>query len=114
MKNTLRVVSVLLVVSMLAVMLVSCGGKLSGTWMSGNENMGTKLEFKGDVVKVSVYVLGVTKAEPSELHYKVEDGKYLTWAIDGDEEDAVSVSFVEGKDDNGKYIEIGGVKYYKQ
>ncbi len=116
MKNTLRLVSVLLVVCMLTVMLASCGGKLSGTWMKGDEQNGVKLEFKGDVVKTTTYltIFGATTSSSSESHYKVEDGKFITWEIDGSEDDSLSVSFLEGKDDNGKYIEIAGVKYYKQ
>lgn len=116
MKKALRIISVLLVVSILTAMLVSCGGKLSGTWMKGDEQTGVKLEFKGDVVKTTTYMtaFGITSSSSSESHYKVEDGKFITWDIDGSEDDSLSVSFLEGKDDNGKYIEIAGIKYYKQ
>jgi hypothetical protein len=34
--------------------------------------------------------------------------------MDKTEDDALSFSFNEGKDDNGAYIEIGGIKYYRQ
>jgi hypothetical protein len=61
-----------------------------------------------------VTIFGATTSTTSENHYKVEDGKFITWDLDGSEDDSLSVSFVQGKDDNGKYIEISGTKYYKQ
>ncbi len=116
MKNIIKIASLVLIISMMAVLLVSCGDTLSGTYVNETSLLGivtkTTMEFDGHTVKTTTEVAGVGTSVSSQ--YKVEDGKFYTWATDGNEEEATYVSFNSGKDDGGKYIEIGGVKLYKK
>ena len=61
MKNFVRVMSVMLVVAMLAVTLVACGGVPSGTYVNGDTSLTktyTQYEFKGSKVVFTSYVGG--------------------------------------------------------
>ena len=126
MKKLLSIVlAALLLVSSLA-MLASCGGP-SGKYGSDNYT----LKFSGS--KVTVTWKGLTKSY--EMTGKFEMGKddngnkTITFTMDEVESDSIlgdaaygtakaifdgTKSYNEGKDDaNGKYVEIGGVKYFE-
>lgn len=126
MKKSIRIIALAMVAVMLCAVLASCGGP-SGTYGSDDYS----LTFKGS--KLVVSYKGLT--EQKELTGKFEMGKddegnkTITFTMDetegggflGDLGNAAvkalfegTKSFNSGKDDNGAYIEISGVKYYKQ
>ncbi len=116
MKNALRIVALALLVSMLAITLVSCS-TISGTYESA-EVLGVKtiLEFNGKKLTTTV-TNPVTKDVVTEGWYKIEDDKIYTWSNEedyGDMDKAISADFGKGSDDDGKYITIGALKYYKK
>ena len=78
MKAFVRVMSVALIVSMLAVMLVSCGGVPSGKYVAGDTTVTksyTQYEFSGSKVTFTTYALGnKVDALSYEGKYKVKDG----------------------------------------
>ena len=110
--------------------LASCGNTLSGTY-AGEVNVlvakyKVTYEFKGNDVTVTSKLsssLGSIESNPIEGTYVIgedEDGKKtITFDYSGDEEakgaaeEGVAVSLNQGEDDNGKYIEIAGVKLYE-
>ena len=117
---------VLLVSSMFV--LASCN-TISGTY-GGEVNLllakyKITYEFKGNDVTVTsqlVSSLGSLTPTPVEATYEIgedEDGNQtITFNYSGDEaegaaDDGVAYSFNQGKDNNGRYIEIGGAKYYE-
>ena len=126
MKKSIRIIALAMVAIMLCTVLVSCGGP-SGTYGSDDYS----LTFKGS--KLIVSYKGLT--EQKELTGKFEMGKdeggnkTITFTMDeveggglfGDIGNAAvkalfdgTKSFNSGKDDNGAYIEISGIKYYKK
>ena len=111
MKKTLSIISLVLVTAIMTVMLVSCGG-LSGKYVAkagiGGLSAEASYEFSGDTYTYKGLMT------TTEGKYAVEDDKIFFWdAEDGSKEDSVGVPFNKGSDDNGSYIEIAGVKYYK-
>ena len=117
MKQTIKLVSLLLAIAMLATLFISCAA-MTRTYAKGDKENGIWLELdlaKG-TVKTTTYVtvFGVTSSTNTEQYYKIADGKYYVWDMDKTEDDALSFSFNEGKDNDGTYIEIGGIKYYRQ
>lgn len=117
MKKVVKILSIVLVASILATLLISCAA-MTRTYAKGDKENGVWLEMdlqKG-IVKTTTYVtvFGVTSSTSTEQYYKIADGKYYAWDMDKTEDDALSFSFNEGEDDNGAYIEIGGIKYYRQ
>ena len=127
---SLALVCVLLVCSAFA--LASCmGNKLSGTYVKETSAFGATLKvsytFKGDSVEISSVVssaIGTLNPTTVTGTYEIketDDGKKtITFNFgdeetpDGAEESGVALSFNEGRDDNGSYIEIGGTKYTKE
>ncbi len=126
MKKSIRIIALAMVAIMLCTVLASCGGP-SGTYGSDDYS----LTFKGS--KVIVSYKGLT--EQKELTGKFEMGKddngnnTITFTMDetegggflGDIGNATvkalfdgTKSYDSGKDDNGAYIEISGIKYYKK
>ncbi len=107
-------VCVLLVGTLFA--LASCG--LSGTY----EGKLYDLEFSGD--QVTFVISDNVKFDASYEITKEDDQEYITftWAEDADVPEileglAGKLKFNEGKDDDGKYIEIGTIiksKFYKK
>ena len=117
MKKTISAVLVAILLVSSIFVLASCGG-LSGTYKSGT----TSLEFSGDKVTIK-FDLGVV-ATTSTANYKLgEDdngNRTITFTYDeGQKENSVlkngiALPFNEGSDDNGKYIQITVLKFYKQ
>ena len=109
-KTFVRITSMTVVVVLLAVALVSCGG-LSGKYESASLlNSSIAFTFKGSKVTLDITVLGTVSSV--EGTYKI-DGDKITLTYDSDNEEADkyegSFSFEKGED----YIKIGGVKYTK-
>ena len=120
MKNLIRIASLVLVVAMVAVLFTSCGNTLKGTYKS-EEVFGSYVEYSfetdGSVtVKGSAFGLGAEIEGTYELG-KNEEGESIITFTFGEEgtKYAGEHSFLKGKDSNkGDYIEIDGVKYFKQ
>lgn len=109
--------------------LASCNtisGTYAGTLDVGIASYTVTYEFKGNDVtvssKLSTVIGDLTPASVSgtyELGEDEEGNKTITFDysseddVDGAEEEGVAVSFNQGSDDDGKYIEIAGVKYYE-
>ena len=115
MKISLRIVSFVVVTVVICMLLASCG-TLSGTYEhDGYFGIGaTKLEFKGDKMKVN---LGGVEAE---AQYSVEGDK-ITIEFKDENEDAAELSdifmLLNGEHDFEKgddYIKIGDVKYKRK
>ncbi len=125
MKKFTKVIAITLVLATLVCVFASCGGP-SGTYGSDNYS----LKFSGS--KVTVSWKGLTKSY--EMTGKFEMGKddngnkTITFTMDEVETDSLlgdaayatakalfdgTKSYNAGKDDKGKYIEIGGAKYYE-
>ena len=112
MKKTIRLLSLSLVAVMMALALTACLGGLSGKYVAkagiGGLSAETSYEFSGDsYTHNSIFTTETGK-------YAVEDNKIYFWGADETREDAQGTSFNKGSDNNGSYIEIGGVKYYKE
>ena len=126
MKTMLKVVSLTLVAVFMLAMLASCGGP------SGKYGTDTyTLDFSGS--KVTVTVKGLLKTYEMTGKFEMgkdDDGnKTITFTMDEVESNSIlsdigytaakaifdgTKSYNEGKDDaNGKYIEIGGVKFFE-
>ena len=122
-KTTLRIISVSLVALMICFAFVSCD-KPSGTYESSKYT----LVFDGDNVTISwkagnaTYELGGTY-----VIEETDEGKTIefTWEESTDLQSGIQtsgvkmvfsgkMSYVQGSDDNGKYIEIGAFKFYKK
>lgn len=123
-KTAIKVISISLVALMMCVMLVSCFNKPSGTYTKDNISLtfsGEKVELsygKDDGKKTTVEgtfemgededgnpIINIDLPEPSSL-LDVEYG-IIRAALVGEK------SYNKGNDNNGDYIEIGKVKYYK-
>ncbi len=106
MKKILSAILVCVMLLSCVLVLASCGKKLSGTYT--DETGIVSYTFKGK--KVEVEAFGATQ----EATYKI-DGDTITFTVEiGGQEVEEESSFEQGKDDNGKYIEIDGVKLYKK
>jgi len=120
-KTTIKILAIALVAVMMCAVLVSCGGpsgKYTGTVYT--------LEFKGSDVTVSWKGVldSYTMTGTFEMGEDDEGKKTIsfTWPEGGSYiEDAAyavpkgifakNVSYNEGSDDNGKYIEIAGARF---
>ncbi|MBE6595764.1 MAG: hypothetical protein E7644_08200 [Ruminococcaceae bacterium] len=116
MKNVVRVMSVMLVVAMLAVTLVACGGVPSGTYVNGDTsltNTYTQYEFKGSKVTFTSYALGKkVEAASFEGKYKVDgDEITFTWEDSEGKEQSNTVTYAENEDGS---LEIGPITYKKK
>ena len=123
-----KIISAVLVCMLLACMLfslASCGKTLSGEFKNSKKVGGLTIDvatynFSGN--EFALNVIGIFEIEGTYSIEKNDDGEWeITFAIPEGEENADKAedytgtfSFNEGSDDDGKYIEIGGVKYYKQ
>ena len=116
MKKTVRILSVALVVVMLAALLVSCGP--SGTY--GTDSYSIK--FSGSKVTITANVLGLSATASGTFKMGKDENGNKTISFDFSNEESSSLmslfngtcSYNAGKDNNGSYIEISGVKYYKK
>ncbi|MBE6685205.1 MAG: DUF945 domain-containing protein [Ruminococcaceae bacterium] len=125
-KSIVRILALSLVAVMMCLALVSCGGP-SGEYGSDDYT----LKFSGS--KITVSWKGLTQSY--ELTGKFEMGKdddgnkTITFTMDEVKGDSFlgdaayagtkalfdgTKSYNSGKDDNGNYIEIGGLRYYKK
>lgn len=108
-KTIIRISAFTLVLTFLAIALVSCGG-LSGKYESSIIGTGAAFTFKGSKVTLDIMVLGSISS--IEGKYKI-DGDKITLAYEGDDKEADryegTFTFERGDD----YIKIGGVKYTK-
>lgn len=117
MKKTIRILSLVLVVVMLAATLVACGGP-SGTYGTDGYNM----KFSGSKVTITASAFGLSATASGTFKMgKDEDGnKTITFDFSNDANSSImsifngTSSYNAGKDNNGSYIEISGVKYYKK
>ncbi|MBQ7173645.1 MAG: hypothetical protein IJR88_05980 [Clostridia bacterium] len=118
MKKTARVLSLVLVVVLLGAVLAACSGRPSGTYGSNDYN----LTFSGSKVTFTVKMLGLTTSVSGTYTMgKDENGKKtITFDFSKDENASIlslfngTQSYNQGSDDNGSFIEIGGVRYYKK
>lgn len=126
MKRTIKVLALMLAVVMACAVLVSCGGP-SGEYGSDDYS----LTFKGS--KLTVSYKGLTEQKQLTGTFEMgkdDDGnKTITFTMDETEGGGIlgdignatvkalfdgTKSYNSGSDDNGKYIEIGGARYYKK
>ena len=109
MKNTVRVIAVVLLICMLGLTLVSCGKKLSGTYSAEVIGSGAEYEFSGSKVTITIKALGAEIAS-AEGKYSIDDNK-ITFEFESEDDDVKkyggTFDFEEGDD----YIKIGIVKY---
>lgn len=118
MKNLIRIASLVLVVAMVAVLLTSCGNTLKGTYKAG-DTLSAEYTFETDgsvVVKRTMGPISYTYEGTYELGENEEGESIITFTFGEDGSEYAGVhSFLKGKDSNkGDYIEIDGVKYFKQ
>lgn len=116
MKNFVRVMSVMLVVAMLAVTLVACGGVPSGTYVNGDTEYTktyTQYTFKGSKVTFTSYAFGnKVEAASYEGKYKVDgDEITFTWEDSEGKEQSNTVTYAENEDGS---LKIGMLTYEKQ
>ena len=110
--------------------LSSCGNTIYGTYAGEVDVLVAKYKvtyvFEGNNVTVTSKLsvaLGSVESNPVEGTYAIgedEDGnRTITFDYSGHEEakgaaeEGIALSFNQGKDDNGKYIEIAGVRLYE-
>lgn len=118
MKKTARILSLVLTVVLLGALLASCSGKPSGKYGTSSYTM----EFSGSKVTITTSLLGATVSATGRFEMgKDENGKKtITFDFSNDGNSSIlslfngTQSYNQGKDDNGSYIEVGGVKYYKK
>ena len=103
MKKILSAILVCVMLLSCVLVLASCGKKLSGTYT--DETGLYSVTFSGKNLEVSVFGMS------QEGTYKI-NGDTITIEYEG--EDPVDCEFAQGKDDNGKYIEIDDMKLYKE
>lgn len=103
MKNTIKVIALIMTAAILCLALASCGKTLSGTYESALKT--TELEFKGNKVEIKFGAFGVW-SDPVEGTYSIDDDK-ITFEFESDDKDTKAYngtfSFEEGED----YIKIG-------
>ncbi len=106
-KISLRITALTLVMLILSISLVSCGG-LSGKYEASILGTGTAYTFKGSKVTVDFMVLGMSKSV--EGKYKIKGDK-ITFTFDDEEGEKYAGEFNFEKGD--EYIKIGIVEYKK-
>lgn len=89
MKNTVKIIALLLLVCMLGATLVACGTKLDGTYSTGTVVAGVDLTFDGDKVTIAIKAAGIQLASTEG-----------TYSIDGDK---ITFEFESEKDEVKKY-----------
>ena len=104
MKKTARVLSLVLVVVLLGAVLAACSGRPSGTYGSNDYN----LTFSGSKVTFTVKMLGLTTSVSGTYTMGKDENASILSLFNGTQ------SYNQGSDDNGSFIEIGGVRYYKK
>ena len=110
MKKTIRILSAVMVIAMLALALVSCSKVICGKY--SNELTFTTYEFQFNKVIKTTEIGGFTKT--TEGTYKIVDseeneGELIIKFTFGDETE--SHSFAQGEENGVKYIKIGLFQY---
>ena len=130
MKKIISTVLVCVLLVSTLFVLASCGKTISGTYSAKQELFGTEYEvtyeFDGKNVTVTSKAsntFGSIESPALEGTYEIgkdDDGnKTITFDYSGEDdakgaaEEGVELSFNQGKDDKGKYIEISGTKFYE-
>ena len=115
-----KIVSTVLVCVMLlscVLVLASCAKTLSGEYVNETTVFGvtttTSYEFEGSNVTIKTSVSGFSYEYDGE--YAI-DGDTITFTFGDEDAEKYSgeVSFNEGSDNDGAYIELDGTKYYKK
>ena len=111
MKKTFSVMSLALAAIIMAFTFTACLGGLNGTYVNEVSAFGatvtTTYKFEGD--SYSHTTRGITTSGK----FAVEDDKIYFWGENETREDANGTSFNKGSDNVGSYVEIGGIRYYK-
>ncbi len=109
MKKILSLVLVLALCFGMVSVLASCApsGKYEAT-IGTYEFKGSKYTYTASVGAVSVTTEGTFKMG------KDDDGNKTIIMTAKDSDKSVTYTFVSGKDDNGAYVKIAGVSYYKK
>ena len=120
MKNTIKIVSVVLLVCMLVLGLASCAKKLSGTYSAevdlGLVKFTANYEFSGSkvtVTKITNPIIGDSKTTTFEGEYEIIENDdetmdiKFTFETEDDDIKSGTFDFEDGED----YIKIGIVKY---
>ena len=110
MKKTVRILSAVMVIAILALTLVSCSKVIFGKY----SNDLTTYEFKGTKVIKTTEIGGFSKTE--EGTYEIvesteKEGELIIKLTFGDNTD--SYSFTQGEENGEKYIKIGLFEYKK-
>lgn len=119
MKNTIKVLALVMALVLAMSVFVGCGKTLSGEYEAMEEftKSGTSIKFSGKKAEITIYVLG-EEAVNAKATYEIKDDKIEFDFEDIDEDDwdllealEEEVSFEELDDGD---IKIGGVKYKKK
>ena len=125
MRKILSLALAFAIVICMALTLVSCSKMLYGTYSAGGEWAGKSYKFSGSSVEIKYMLFGFEKTakatyEIKEVEDEDDDKDYvITITLNEGEDDngqnlAGTFPFSEGKDEDGDYIWIGIIKYYKQ
>lgn len=125
MKKAIRIISIALVIIIVGTMLASCSKMLSGTYTAsiGGDLAGLKTSYTFSGNRVTKTTTGslIGSSSTTEIKGKYEikeatDGtQSITFTFESDGSTTTSTeTFSEGKDDNGAFVVIGGVTYYKK
>ncbi len=114
MKTAVKLLSVVLILTMLIPLLTACGNTLDGTYKADVFGSGMSYTFSGNKVTLNVTVLGAVIATVDGT-YEIEDGK-ITLTFSGEDESAEEYSgtFEFSADEDGDSITIGIVEYEKE
>ena len=117
MKKVLSVIAVAMLTVMLCMSLTACGA-LNGTYGDASGLVGVEYKFSGSNVEVTYGVVGFTKTTKGTYKTEKDSDGNNTITFTFEDSDASkyqgTYSFNTGKDDNGEFIVIGGVTYYKK
>lgn len=103
MKNTIKVIALIMTAAILCLALASCGKTLSGTYESALKT--TELAFKGSKVEIRFNVFGIW-SDPVEGEYSIDDDK-ITFEFSDDDEDAKAYNGTFSFEESDDYIKIG-------
>lgn len=115
MKKLVRITSLVIISVMMVVLLASCAP--SGKYGDIDGLVGVQYEFKGSKVTIKIKAAVATLSYEGTFKMGKDDNgnKTITFTFgdNGASRYEGAHSFVEGKDDTGKYIKIDGITYYK-
>lgn len=105
MKNTIKVIALIMTAAILCLALASCGKTLSGTYSAEIAGTGVEFEFKGKKVEMTLKVLGMS-GDPVEGTYSIDDDK-ITFEFSTDDKDAKKYNGTFDFEEGDDYIKIG-------